>query len=124
MLARALIIAPPSAQSTPWLKRFGLYSDAFASGWMRLRGARRRRAVDRGFILSDHADWPALQKAIRESCAECVYVTHGYVSVMVRWLEEQGLSARAFETRYGGELDDSTQNEVEATTESSEEAPR
>jgi putative mRNA 3-end processing factor len=105
-LSRALVIAPPSAQSTPWLKRFGNYSDAFASGWMRLRGARRRRAVDRGFVLSDHADWPALQAAIRATGADNIYVTHGYVPVMVRWLEEQGLAGHAFDTQYGGELDD------------------
>ncbi|HEY9380950.1 MAG TPA: ligase-associated DNA damage response exonuclease [Burkholderiales bacterium] len=112
-LKRALIIAPPSAQSTPWLKRFGDYSDAFASGWMRLRGARRRRAVDRGFVLSDHADWPALQQAIADSGAERVYVTHGYVPVMVRWLEERGIDAHAFATEYSGELDDFAQ-EIEA----------
>lgn len=45
-----LVIAPPSAGSSPWIRRFGDYSDAFASGWMLLRGARRRRAVDRGFV--------------------------------------------------------------------------
>ncbi|HKO87414.1 MAG TPA: ligase-associated DNA damage response exonuclease [Burkholderiales bacterium] len=110
-LSRALVLAPPSAQSTPWLKRFGNYSDGFASGWMRLRGARRRRAVDRGFVLSDHADWPALQTAIRATGAGCVYVTHGYVPAMVRWLHEQGIDARAFETQYGGELDDASQVE-------------
>ena len=60
----ALIVAPPSAQGTPWLRRFGDFSDAFASGWMRIRGVRRRRAVDRGFALSDHADWPGLLAAI------------------------------------------------------------
>ncbi|HEY9396655.1 MAG TPA: ligase-associated DNA damage response exonuclease [Burkholderiales bacterium] len=109
VLKRALIVAPPSAQSTPWLKRFGDYSDAFASGWMRLRGARRRRAVDRGFVLSDHADWPALQQAIADSRAERVYVTHGYVPVMVRWLEERGIDAHAFATEYSGELDDFAQ---------------
>jgi putative mRNA 3-end processing factor len=105
-LKRALVIAPPSAAGTPWLKRFGDHSDAFASGWMQLRGARRRRALDRGFVLSDHADWPGLQQAIDATGAERVYVTHGYVPVMVRWLTERGLDARAFETRYGEEEDD------------------
>src|SRR5262249_12547164 len=78
---RSLILAPPSAQSSPWLRRFGAdrdeYSDAFASGWMQLRGARRRRALDRGFVLSDHADWPGLNHAIAASGAERVIVTHG-----------------------------------------------
>ncbi|WP_233835588.1 ligase-associated DNA damage response exonuclease [Paraburkholderia sp. ZP32-5] len=98
---QALVIAPPSAQSSAWLKRFGDYSDAFASGWMRLRGARRRRGVDRGFVLSDHADWPSLQTAVRESGATRVIVTHGSVEPMVRWLNEQGLQAGEFATQYG-----------------------
>ena len=97
----ALIVAPPSAQGSAWLRRFGDYSDAFASGWMRLRGARRRRGVDRGFVLSDHADWPALQTAIEATGAERVIVTHGSVAPMVRWLREQGLEAGAFATQYG-----------------------
>jgi putative mRNA 3-end processing factor len=99
--ARALVLAPPSAQGTPWLKRFGDYSDAFASGWMQLRGVRRRRALDRGFVLSDHADWPGLQQAIAATGARRIIVTHGYVEVLVRWLREQGLQAEAFATEYG-----------------------
>ncbi|MCQ8895268.1 ligase-associated DNA damage response exonuclease [Limnobacter humi] len=99
-----LAIAPPAAQGASWMKRFGSdYSDALASGWMQLRGARRRGNVDRGFVLSDHADWPGLMKAIGATGAENVIVTHGYVPVMVRWLQEQGLNARAFQTEYGGE---------------------
>ena len=103
---RALVLAPPSAAGTTWLRRFGDLSDAFASGWMQLRGARRRRAVDRGFVLSDHADWPGLQQAIAATGAQRVVVTHGYVPVMVRWLGEQGLDARAFETEFGDEARD------------------
>jgi putative mRNA 3-end processing factor len=103
LFRRALVLAPPSAQGTPWLKRFGEYSDAFASGWMQLRGVRRRRALDRGFVLSDHADWPGLQQAIAATGARRVIVTHGYVDVLVRWLSEQGLRAEAFATEYGDE---------------------
>jgi putative mRNA 3-end processing factor len=73
---------------------------------MHLRGARRRRAVDRGFVLSDHADWPGLQQAIAASGAQRVIVTHGYVAPLVRWLTETGLEAEAFETRFSGEQDD------------------
>lgn len=105
-LSRALVVAPPSVQGSAWTKRFGDYSDAFASGWMQLRGARRRRAVDRGFVLSDHADWPGLQRAIAATGAERVIVTHGYEAIMVRWLEEQGLQAGAFETEYDDERAD------------------
>jgi putative mRNA 3-end processing factor len=104
-LAKALILAPPSAGGTTWMRRFGDYSDAFASGWMQLRGARRRRAVDRGFVLSDHADWPGLLQAIHATGALNVIVTHGQVPVMVRWLRQQGLNAGAFETQYGDEDD-------------------
>ncbi len=73
---------------------------------MQLRGARRRRAVDRGFVLSDHADWPGLQRAIAATGAERVIVTHGYEAVMVRWLAEQGLEAGAFATEYGADDDE------------------
>lgn len=105
-LSQALVLAPPSAQGTTWLKRFGQYTDAFASGWMLLRGARRRRGVDRGFVMSDHADWPGLQQAILATQAERVFVTHGSVAVMVRWLGEQGLQAESFQTSFGEDEDD------------------
>ncbi len=105
-LKRALVLAPPSASGSPWMKRFGDYSDAFASGWMLLRGARRRRGVDRGFVLSDHADWPGLMMAIRATEAQRVIVTHGSIGVMVRWLCQNGLDAGAFETEYGDEEED------------------
>ncbi|MBC7500069.1 MAG: ligase-associated DNA damage response exonuclease [Herminiimonas sp.] len=101
----ALVITPPGTAGTPWLKRFGDYSDAFASGWMQLRGARRRRGVDRGFVLSDHADWPGLMEAIKGTGADRVIVTHGQIPVMVRWLQQNGLEAGAFNTEYGTEDD-------------------
>jgi putative mRNA 3-end processing factor len=102
-VGRCLAIAPPSAQATPWLRRFGAHADAFASGWMQLRGARRRRNVDRGFVLSDHADWPGLLRAVEATGARRVLVTHGQVAVLVRWLQEHGLEAGALETAYGDE---------------------
>ncbi len=98
---RALVLCPPSAAAGPWAKRFGDFSDAFASGWMQLRGARRRGGHDRGFVLSDHADWPGLLGAIGATGAQRVIVTHGSVPVMVRYLTDQGLQAEAFETEYG-----------------------
>ncbi|MEO5676095.1 MAG: ligase-associated DNA damage response exonuclease [Usitatibacter sp.] len=101
--AGALIVAPPSAQSSPWLRRFGDYSDAFASGWMAIRGARRRRAVDRGFVLSDHADWPSLNRAIAATGAQRVFVTHGSTGPLVQWLTERGLDAHAMKTEFEGE---------------------
>jgi len=101
VLRRALVLCPPSATASPWLRRFGECSIAFASGWMRLRGARRRGGYDRGFVLSDHADWPGLMEAIAATQAQRVIVTHGSVPVMVRHLAERGLQAEAFETEYG-----------------------
>lgn len=101
--SRALIVAPPSAQGTPWLRRFGDQSAAFASGWMRVRGRRRRRAVDRGFVLSDHVDWPGLMDAVAASGASRVLVTHGYTAVVVRRLRERGLEAFELATPYAGE---------------------
>jgi putative mRNA 3-end processing factor len=101
LLRRALVIAPPAVHGSAWARRLGEHGDAFASGWMQLRGARRRQGVDRGFVLSDHADWPGLQRAIAATGAERVIVTHGYEAVMVRWLQQQGLQAGSFSTEYG-----------------------
>jgi len=101
--AGALILAPPSAQGTPWIRRFGSYSSGFASGWMRIRGTRRRRAVDRGFVLSDHADWPGLLAAIQATGAERVWLTHGYSAVVARWLREHGTDADVVATQFRGE---------------------
>ena len=107
--SQALIVAPPSAHGTPWARRFGPASSAFASGWMRLRGTRRRRAVDRGFVLSDHVDWPGLLAAIDATGAETVLLTHGYTAVVARWLREQGKDAHPVTTRYEGERDDAAE---------------
>ncbi len=115
--AGAIVVAPPSAHGTPWERKFGAASTAFASGWMQIRGTRRRRAVDRGFVLSDHADWPGLLGAVRDTGAEHVWVTHGYSAVLARWLAEQGLDAQPVPTQFEGERDDAAEDlpaEVEA----------
>jgi putative mRNA 3-end processing factor len=97
-LRGALVLAPPGwAAPAP---RAGI-STALASGWMRIRGTRRRRSLDRGFVLSDHADWPALLRVIDETGASKVWVTHGYRAPLVRWLDERGREALAVETRFG-----------------------
>jgi putative mRNA 3-end processing factor len=101
-----MIIAPPSTDGSTWARRFGPQSTAFASGWMAIRGTRRRRAVDRGFAISDHVDWPSLLSAIDATSAERVWATHGYTAVLVRWLREHGREALAIETRYEGERED------------------
>lgn len=96
-----LVIAPPSANGTPWMRKLGDVSTGFASGWMRLRGARRRRNFDRGFVVSDHADWNGLLNAIEATGAKRVLVTHGYIDPLVRYLrEERGLDAERLESRF------------------------
>jgi putative mRNA 3-end processing factor len=103
-LKGALIICPPSAVGSPWVRRFLPYSLGVASGWMKLRGTRRRRGADRGFVLSDHADWNELNTVIRETGAQKVFVTHGYSEIFAHWLREQGMDAQEVKTRFEGEL--------------------
>ena len=110
----AMIVAPPSAESTPWLHSLQPYKLGICSGWMALRGTRRRRGADRGFVMSDHADWEQLNKAVLETGAENVYVTHGYKSIYAKWLNTNyGLNAVEVETLYTGE-------DIEETTEDSQ----
>jgi putative mRNA 3-end processing factor len=99
----ALIIAPPGAAGTPWMRRFGEHATGFCSGWMRVRGDRRRRGYDRGFVLSDHADWPALIETCLATRAPRVLLTHGRTDALTRYLNERGVEARALETSYGAE---------------------
>ncbi|MGM0944320.1 MAG: ligase-associated DNA damage response exonuclease [Bacteroidota bacterium] len=100
----AMIIAPPSAFGTPWMRRFLPYRTGICSGWMAVRGTRRRRAADRGFVLSDHADWEGLIQAIESTEAEKVYLTHGSTASFVRFLqEEKGIDAVELQTLFGTE---------------------
>ena len=101
--AGQLILAPVLARGSIWMRRFADHSSAFASGWMRIRGARRRRGYDRGFVLSDHADWPSLLQAVAASRAERVFVTHGYTAPLARYLASRGFDAHPWTTGYEGE---------------------
>jgi putative mRNA 3-end processing factor len=103
-LQGALIVCPPSALGSPWMRRFMPYSLGVASGWMKLRGIRRRRGADRGFVLSDHADWNDLNVTIKETGATKVFVTHGYTEVFAQWLNSIGIEAREVKTKFEGEL--------------------
>jgi len=102
----ALVLAPTSALGTPWMRKFGDVSTGYLSGWMQIRGTRRRKAVDRGFVLSDHADWPGLLTAINETGATRVLATHGYTNVLARWLTAHGVEAGVLQTRFEGERED------------------
>ena len=102
----AIVLCPPSAIGSAWARKFGPQETGFASGWMALRGIRRRRAGDRGFVISDHADWPGLLDAIRQTGAENIYVTHGYTDIFSRYLTENGWAAQVVPTEFGGEEED------------------
>lgn len=99
--AGAVVIAPPSAAGSPWIRRFGADAPVAAvSGWMRVRGVRRRRGADRGFVLSDHADWPGLLSAIESTGARRVLITHGQADVLASVLRARGIEASALRTPY------------------------
>ena len=120
--SRSLIVAPPSANGSTWMRRFGPFASGFASGWMRVRGARRRRTVDRGFVLSDHADWPGLLAAIAATQAERVLLTHGFSAALARRLGELGVATQTLATGYLGERDDPTPGDLEGAESEAPEA--
>lgn len=99
--AGQLVLAPPSAAGSTWVRRFRGAQHGFASGWMRVRGNRRRRNYDRGFVVSDHADWPDLLRTVRETGARRVIATHGNTDALVRALNESGIATGTFKTEFG-----------------------
>ncbi len=109
---KAVIIAPSGAESSPWIKRFTPYSLAICSGWMQVRGNARRKNADRGFVLSDHADWDGLLSAVKETGAEKVFVTHGFQSAFSKYLDETGISSAEVKTAYGDDEEAEKENEV------------
>lgn len=108
-LTGALVLCPPSASGSTWARRFGEREVGFASGWMQVRGDRRRKAYDRGFALSDHADWPALTDTLRACGARRVITTHGFSEALARYArEEMGLDAEALATDFHGEAEEAS----------------
>ena len=101
--AGELVLAPLSARGTPWMRRLGDISDAFVSGLMRVRGVRRQRAFDRGFVLSDHADWPQILQTISDTGASRVLASHGHAEPLARYLASQGLQSGVVRTAWEGE---------------------
>jgi putative mRNA 3-end processing factor len=106
----ALIIAPPAVEGSAWLKKMEPYSLAVASGWMGLRGVRKRMNADLGFVLSDHADWDGLNLAVKNSGAENILVTHGFTAIFSKWLTEEGYNANEVNTKFSGESLTETEN--------------
>ncbi len=117
---KGIVLAPASTDNSPWMRKFGEVSTAFASGWMQIRGTRRRRSLDRGFVLSDHADWDGLLATIRATEAENIWVTHGYTVQLVRWLRESGLNAEVIETHFQSGQEDGGDSKDDAVSEPAE----
>jgi len=113
----ALIIVPPTAIGTAWLKKFYAHAIGAASGWMAVRGAKKWQSEDIGFALSDHADWKGLNWAIKETGAERVIVTHGFTEVFSKWLRENGYDARTVKTQFTGDEKALIKNGVEMPNE-------
>lgn len=122
LLNPGVVVATSTAIGSPWLRRFEPYRIAFCSGWMQLRGARRRRNADMGFIMSDHADWTGLNEAVLATGASNIYVTHGYQNIFARWLRENhGLNAVEVETQFEGESIANESNETNSGENKTEE---
>ncbi|MEP7263738.1 MAG: ligase-associated DNA damage response exonuclease [Bacteroidota bacterium] len=114
-LQGALVLAPPSAGGSLWMKKFTAASTGYCSGWMLVRGAKNRRAIDQGFVLSDHADWNELNDTIKNTGAEKIFITHGYTSVLSRWLNENNIAAAEVQTMYGTETEEENTNNTIST---------
>jgi putative mRNA 3-end processing factor len=91
----AIVIAPPSAVTDRWARRFPDPLAAFASGWMRVRARARQRGVELPLVISDHADWDELTTTIKEVSPGELWVTHGEEEALLRWAQLEGVKARA-----------------------------
>ena len=107
-----VVIAPSSAESSPWMKRFTPYSIGVCSGWMQVRGNVRRKNIDAGFALSDHADWKGLLQTIEATKANKVFVTHGFQAAFSRYLNENGIESAEVKTEYGNEEENEPLNQL------------
>lgn len=114
-LRGAVVVAPPGAEASGWIRRFEPYEAAICSGWMQVRGNHRRSKAGRGFVISDHADWEGLLETVKATEAERVFVTHGFQAVFSRYLNEIGIESAEVVTRYGNDEDgiSSTDNQIE-----------
>ena len=116
-LLGSIVLAPPSAHGTTWLRKMSPFVTGTASGWMAFRGARARRAIDRGFVLSDHCDWQGLLESIKATGAHKIISTHGYSDIFSRYLKEMGYDARTANTQYEGEAGEVSGEKTQEETE-------
>jgi len=107
-----LVLVPPGAADGSWKNTLAPFTDASASGWLQVRGNRRRQSVDRGFVLSDHADYPGLLQAIRATGAEKIICNHGFTALFSRQLRAMGLDAQEERTLFTGESGADMQEET------------
>lgn len=110
-IEKKIVILPPALLGSKMHKQIPNASTAICSGWMQIRGNRRWRGVDAGFVVSDHADWNGLISAVKSTEAEKVYVTHGSQATFSKYLNEIGIEASEVQTEYG-------ENELESKKES------
>ncbi|WP_307279058.1 ligase-associated DNA damage response exonuclease [Labrys wisconsinensis] len=93
-LAGSIVLCPPGALGDLWSRKLPDPVAAYASGWMRIRARARQSGAELPLVVSDHADWPDLQRTVLETgCAE-LWVTHGQEEALVHWAKGQGLAAR------------------------------
>lgn len=103
-LKGSIVITPQARDDSPLMQKLGSYSSAMASGWMAIRNFRRRRNVDKGFVLSDHADFKGLNQAIQATGADHIFVTHGYTKPYTQYLREEGYDAHIVSTEYKSDM--------------------
>lgn len=117
LLKGSVVIAPPSADGTSWMKKFHPHAVGICSGWMQVRGNLRRRNVDAGFALSDHADWDGLLQSIKATGAERIFVTHGFQSAFSRYCNEEHIAIAAeVKTQYGNEDEEVSAEKIKDET--------
>jgi len=102
--AGAIVLCPPGALQTPWVRRFPDPVTSVASGWMRIRARARQQGAELQLVISDHADWNDLQRTIIDTGAGEIWITHGEADALAHWCEGQGLKAKALHlVGYGDE---------------------
>lgn len=106
LLAGEIVLAPPGAEATPWVRRLADPVLCAASGWMRVRQRAKARGVELPLIVSDHADWDELLATVAEVQAPEVWVTHGREDALCHALAARGVRGRALHLVGRGEEDE------------------
>ena len=90
-----LILAPPSALSDVWSRRFPNPILGMASGWMTVKQRAKQRGINLPLIISDHADWHDILKTIEEVSPKEVWVTHGSEEALIYACKKKNIKAKA-----------------------------